>query len=80
MGLGMWDQLEMSCTFSALQLRRLDSRMLWYAAEVRSRPRSSVSQMPRRLWPRLCVRLRRKKLISWIGMAIFQTSFPGRAG
>lgn len=32
MGLGMWGQLEMSCTFSALQLQRLVARMSWYAA------------------------------------------------
>ncbi len=39
MGLGMWDQLEMSCTFSALQLRRLDSRMLWYATGLNTQLR-----------------------------------------
>ncbi|MCP4900541.1 MAG: hypothetical protein GY906_26560, partial [bacterium] len=32
MGLGMWGQLEMSCTFSALQLQRLVARMSWHAA------------------------------------------------
>ncbi len=32
MGLGMWGQLEMSCTFSALQLQRLVAKMSWHAA------------------------------------------------